>query len=64
MIEGIIIGCLVRMKISGNKNVGIVLGLKKADQEHFYLDNVLAEVYWSHLSRTRMEFIGDLEVLD
>ena len=52
------------MKIPGNKNVGIVLDLKKSDQEHFYLDNVLAEVYWSHLSRTKMEFVGDLEVLD
>jgi hypothetical protein len=64
MIEGIMIGCLVGTRLPGNKNVGIVLDLKKSDQEHFYLDNVLAEVYWSHLSRTRMEFIGDLEVLD
>jgi len=60
-VSGIQIGSLV--KLPKNQNIGIVIHLKNSDAEHYYLDNVFAEVYWSHLSRAKMEFIGDLELI-
>lgn len=56
------IGSLVKNRI--NQDFGIVTKLKKIENEDYCLEDFLAEVYWLGLSRTRMESVGDLELIN
>lgn len=61
-MSNIEIGSLVKSRV--NKDFGIVTKLKKIESEDYCLEDFLAEVYWLELSRTRMEFVGDLELMN